>query len=227
MSDIPRRAGIAAAVLLLLGGARLAGPAAAVSIEGKTARKLEAQARRLAHENICRRAEAQLAEGDRFYLVLDTEERSLSLRLKGALLREVALDSVEVGRPRRLLAERGTPGPVRGGAHRHGRLVPTRPLLRFPVEIPENVDEDRPTTMLSPEPETAIAVPRRFFIRYEGGVVLEFRTGPGWPGLGRRIADGFSTLFGEPELRLLLVLDGAAAEAFYRSVPPDTDLLVR
>lgn len=227
MGDIRRWTTVTGAALLLLAGVWPLGLTGPVVADSDSTQTLREQAMRLAHENACRRAEAELAEGERFYLVLDPEERSLTLKLSGALLREVSLDSVEVGRPRRLLLERDTRTDVRGQLHRQGRLAPQRSPLRLSVEVPENVDEETPTIMLPPEPETAIRVPRRFFVRFEDGVALEFRTGDGGRSLGQRIADGFSTLVGRSELRLYLVLDSAAAEAFYRSVPREIDLLVR
>lgn len=222
---LPRVSARSLAVLLLV-GASLIGLVGAVRAGRESAQTLYEQALRLRHENACRRVEAELSKDDGFYLVLDPEKRSLSLKLGGALLRELSLESIEVGRPHRFFIERRTAQSVRGRRHRDGRLSPPRPLLRLPIEIPESPDEETPTVMLPPEPETAIAVPRRFFLRYESGVVLEFRPGRAERALSQRIADGFSTLLGEPEVRLHLILDSLAAEAFYRSVPPETDLLV-
>lgn len=227
MSKTLRRTTATTASSLLLAAAWLLGFPAAIHADSETAQTLHEQALRLTHENACARAEAELAKADRFYLVLDPEQRSLALKLRGALLREISLYSIEVGRPHRFFIERDTRIHVRGQLHRQGRLAPQRPLLRFPVDTRGSSDEETQTIMLPPEPETAIAVPRRFFVSYPDGVVLEFRTGEGGPGLGRRIADRFSALFGRPELRLYLVLDRAAAEAFYRAVPPETDLLVK
>lgn len=81
--------------------------------------------------------------------------------------------------------------------------------------------------MLPPEAESAIDVPRRFFLRYDDGVSLEFHAGAVHRALVSRVADAFSAMFSKPELRLRLELDRAEAEAFYRSVPRETDLLVR
>ncbi|HXV76457.1 MAG TPA: hypothetical protein VD788_09065 [Candidatus Polarisedimenticolaceae bacterium] len=212
------------AVLLPLLGVGFLGFAAGVPDDDDGARTLRERALRLVHGNTCRRAEAELVEGERFYLVLDIDRRSLSLKLGGVMLHELPIESIEVGRPYRFFFEHDGPKPIRARLHRQSSLSPPRLPLRLPVEIPEEADVETQTIMLPPEPETAIAVPRRFFIRYREGVVLEFRTGR--RDLGQRINDRVAALFRGPELRLRLVLERRAAEIFYRSVPRETDLLV-
>ncbi|MBZ5639385.1 MAG: hypothetical protein LAO51_11620 [Acidobacteriia bacterium] len=200
---------------------------------------------RLRRENTLLQRRLDLANGDRFYLVLDPATSSLKLMLKGAVLQDYAVQALEVGAPRVAYAARTLPDGWRGRIWERGNLVPPRELDRVEIVAPppsKNADEDNaPPVPIPQTPEEKYPVPHRYHVRFEGGLSIEIRrqgereSASGfWNGLGKSLgiwwADVKAVLSrSSPEaddIRLRVMLRPADADSFYRALPPDTRLLV-
>jgi hypothetical protein len=199
----------------------------------------------LRRENALLQHRLELANGDKFYLVLDPATSSLKLMLKGAVLQDYAMQALEIGAPRVAFATRSLPDGWRGRVWERGNLVPPRELDRVEIIAPppsKNADEDNaPPVPIPQTPEEKYPVPHRYHVRFEGGLSIEIRrfgeqedkTGF-WAGLGKSLgnwwADAKAVLSrSSPEaddIRLRVLLRPADAESFYRALPPDTRLLV-
>ncbi len=198
---------------------------------------------RLERENDLLRKELDLANGDRFYLVLDPAASTLRLMLKGAVLQEYAIQKLEAGSPRVAFVTREPPAEWRGRVWNGGALSPPRERDRFELIAPppsENPDSE-PAVPIPPTPEEAYPVPHRYHVRYDGGLSLEIRrlgdveaAAGWWAGLKRRLRawwDDAVAAIGRSspdadELRLRVTLRSKDADSLYRALPPDTKLLV-
>jgi hypothetical protein len=200
---------------------------------------------RLRRDNFLLQRELGLANGDKFYLVLDPAASSLKLMLKGAVLQDYAIRGIEAGTPRVAFAARSLPEGWRGRIWERGNLVPPRELDRVEIVAPppsKNPDEDNaPSVPIPPTPEEKYPVPHRYHVRFEGGLSIEIsRFGEQedkagfWAGLGKSLTTWWADVKAvlsrsSPEaddLRLRVLLRPADAESFYRALPPDTRLLV-
>jgi hypothetical protein len=200
---------------------------------------------RLRRENFLLQRRLDLANGDKFYLVLDPAASSLKLMLKGAVLQDYPIRGIEAGTPRVAFAARSLPDGWRGRIWERGNLVPPRELDRVEIVAPppsKNPDEDNaPAVPIPPTPEEKYPVPHRYHVRFEGNLSLEIRrvgeqeekTGF-WAGIGKSLATWWADVKAvlsrsSPEaddLRLRILLRPADAESFYRALPPDTRLWV-
>ena len=168
-------------------------------------------------------------------LLLDLAPPRLRLLHGGALLREYAVSSVEVGRPAVLSISRTAVPPETGRIWTLERLDPERRFSR-PIILPAAPGADVETVEIPPPPEDAIPAPDRYLLRFGGGLTLEV-VGDGsprdsawatWPRLARwRLRDLGQSAAWRPEARLRLTLPSPEAGALYRSLPPSVQLIVR
>jgi hypothetical protein len=226
-------AGVRAAVVAaLFAGCFGALPARAVSAEDSSG-----ELARLARETEILRQELQLANDHGFYMLLDPGSRTLRVMLEGVTLAEYAVSRAAAGEPR--LRKRGKAEPWYDRIWTGGRLDPARRHDHFEVVAPPvGSDTSDAGPGIPPLPEEAFPASLRFRIRYDGGLALEVRPsrtgselGPraGWPGrFGAALGRFLSALspLGRDAVRLRLTLEPEDAAALYRSLPPDTKLLV-
>lgn len=198
------------------------------------------EAARLTLANDLLRKQVELAAGKEFYLLLDPHRPAIRLMLRGVVLQEFPALSVELGRSRTLFIERAVPAAELYQVWTGGQLDPPRALDRLEITVAPsgNNAEPPPDAIIPPTPEQKFPMPPRYFIRYAGGCVLEIQPETHDPehGLWRRVKaalGGWSADFvtGLPfvhqdTLHLKIVLPADAASRLYRSVPPDTRLLI-
>jgi hypothetical protein len=180
----------------------------------------------------------ELANGKAFYLVLDPEASQLTLMLRGAPLARYRVLGLQVGVPRVAFAQRAAPGPWQGIIWPDGRLDPPRELERLALTPPSGGPDAPTAPVVPPTPEEAYPVPTRYYIRFGGGPAIEIRPREADAEVSRmtrlaawwraRWRDGVAALAPRPEerVRLRVVLAPEDADALYRSLPPDTSLLV-
>ncbi len=194
--------------------------------------------RRLAAANDLLTKQVTLAKGKEFYLLLDPDERTLQLMLKGALLQEYRVSGLEVGTPRVLYRTRVEASDWEGRVWDGGRLDPARALDRVEVQAPPPTPEGTELEVkVPPTPEEKYPVPPRYHIRFAGGLSIEVRP-PGteskrgfWGRLGAGIGAWWSDASaaaggGGDTVRLHVVLSKEDAASLYRALPPATKLLV-
>ena len=210
-----------------------AGPAAGV------AQDPAADAARLARDNAVLEQLVTLATGKDFYLVLDPSAMSLTLMLRGAELRRYPALALSVGVPRRAWVRRAAPGAWQDVIWRGGRLDPPRALDRELITAPPaGATGAEAPPVVPPTPEEAYPVPLRYHIRFGDGPAIEIRPREADAKAGRwsrfsawwsaRWRDAGAALRAHPDelVRLRVVLAPEDAETLYRSLPPDTALLV-
>lgn len=232
------------ALTLVAGGmlwAALAQGGAARAQTAKAAAALPStdEVARLQRDNILLKQQAELAQGKEFYLVLDPRARTLTLMLRGATLQVWKLDGIEMGAPRVAYVRRSVPDDWEGRIWTAGALDPERKIDRYelqaPPPTPEGVEQEVP---IPPTPEEKYPVPPRYHIRFSGGLSIEVIP-PGqkedlgfFARTGRRLAlwwhDATEATSSEPTdwIRLRLVLAAKDADSLYRSLPPNTKLLI-
>jgi hypothetical protein len=196
-------------------------------------------------QNAALRARVELADKEEFYLLLDLSGSNLKLMLKGAVLQNFAVQSVEVGTPRVVFVRKVRLRDWAGRVWSAGQLEPVRERER--VEIiappPSAAEEDSsaaPAVPIPPTPEEAYKVPPLYHVRFADGLSLEIRhhTPQGAPqakasqgepsALASWWRDARSVLRARTRdrVRLLLVLSSGDAASLYRSLPPDIKLLI-
>src|SRR5678815_3423720 len=153
---------------VLLLAAWVFGPIAAASDDPVTAWRQEAA------ENRSLSLELELAKGQAFYLLLDTEKPRLRLMLNGVALEEFPVDSYDLGIPERMFVNGGSPDEVRDRIWKAGKLDPPNRDERTVIKPPDpNTPEDE---LKPPDPMTPLPVPDRFFVKFDGPLMLEVRT---------------------------------------------------
>ncbi len=214
---------------------------AALPIRAETPGEID----QLRKENALLRQELELANGEKFYLVLDTEASSLKLMLKGAVLQDYHVQALEVGTPRVAFSTRALPEGWRGRIWDNGSLVPPRELDRVEIVAPppsKDADEDNaPPVPIPPTPEEKYPVPHRYHVRFDGGLSIEIRrvgeqeaSAGFWAGLKKSLgqwwADAKAVLSRSSsesdDVRLRITLLAKDADSFYRALPPSTRLFV-
>jgi len=215
----------ACAVPAVLAAARPGGPVQGTSAAGLSARNADLEAL------------VELASGQAFYLVLDPAGPDLTLMLRGAVLRRFPVQSLSVGLPRVAWFRRHDPRPWRGVIWDGGRLDPPRNAERVEVTAPPPGDGP-PAIPIPPTPEEAYPAPLRYHIGFGGGPAIEIcpRAADGSASRWSRVAAWWRarwrdtvaalTSFSDDVVRLRLVLAPEDADSLYRSLPPDTRLLV-
>jgi hypothetical protein len=156
--------------------------------------ELRQQVEREAQLNALLRQQLELASGEQFYLLYDPPARLLRLMLRGVVLQEFPVADLEVGTPRVLFARRPTADSLwRGRIWTGGRLDPPRNQDRLEIQVPES-EEVAVEPTIPPTVEEAYPVPERYFIRFEGGLVIEVRQ------VGEEVAaEPPEPVFGAPE----------------------------
>lgn len=195
-----------------------------------------AEAQRLAHQNDVMEQELALAEGKGFYLVVRLAEGRASLSLEGATLQEYVVSGLSVGQPRVGFRSRQSAGAWEGVVWASGRLDPPREVRRPAVAI-AGAESDSPS-LVPPTPEEAYPVPDRYGMDFDGGLRLDVHVVPeadrgslwsrGWAAFAQWASDAREALRPAEarRLRLRLELSREEADALYRTVPPDVQLLI-
>jgi hypothetical protein len=179
---------------------------------------------RLRNEGLARQLE--LAAGKSFYLVLDPAAARLTLNYRGAELHRWAVAGSELGIPRTAFVRRSEPRGYAGVIWSGGTLTPPRPDDRIEINVsgPDQTEPEPP-----PPPEVAIPVPASYVVEYAAGLALEItRAGApptGWRARAREVRAAVSPAQ-RRITRIRLVLSAADADGLYRSLPPDTALLI-
>ena len=187
--------------------------------------------RRLQLRNQSLVRELELATGKSFYLLLDPGASQLVLAHRGTELHRWTLLDARLGVPRVAFIEGREQRDWAGVIWSDGRLDPQRPTDRVEIKV---AGENEPEPPLPPE--VAIPVPANYTLRYQPGLVLEIGRSGGAAGGWRAFADGWRARGreliavlspGERRMvRIRAVLSPADADSLYRSLPPDTRLLI-
>jgi hypothetical protein len=194
---------------------------------------------RLTIQNDLLQKQVALAKAKEFYLLLDTQAQTLTLMFHAALLQQYHVEGLEVGVPRVIYRTRADVAHWEGRIWEKGALDPARELDRVEMQAPPPTKEGiEPTVQVPQTPEEKYPVPRRYHIRFAGGLSIEVRP-PGSEatrGFWANLAASWSTWWADakaasqsaPEdtVRLHVVLSKKDAESLYRALPPDTKLLV-
>lgn len=178
----------------------------------------------------------ELASGDSFYLVVDAVRLEMTLAYKGVPLQRYPVLDIELGTTRiafiRSSIRSRRPETVWSG----GRLDPPRPADRFVLSISDTSPAGEPPAA-PPTPAMALTVPLSYLLRYEPSLAVEVRrasldseTGWGvlltkWREHGR---DAVAAVWppSRKQMRLRIVLTPEDADSLYRSLPPDTKLVI-
>jgi hypothetical protein len=221
------RLGAVAALAVCLAGA------------GGAAQDPAREAATLARDNAVLEKLVTLATGKNFYLVLDPSAMDLTLMLRGAELRRYHVLALSVGVPRRAWVRHESPAPWQDVIWTGGRLDPPREIDRqVIVTTPPGQGQAEPQPVVPPTPEEAYPVPLRYHIRFGDGPAIEIRPREADAKAGRwsrfsawwsaRWRDARAALRAHPDelVRLRVVLAPEDADMLYRSLPPDTALLV-
>lgn len=207
-----------------------AGPAAPAPAKDELAK--------LAIQNDLLQKQVALAKGKEFYLLLDTQAKTLTLMYHAALLQQYDVEGLEIGVPRVVYRTRADASRWEGRVWNKGALDPARELDRVEVQAPPPTKEGTELEVKVPQtPEEKYPVPARYHIRFDGGLSIEVRP-PGseatrgfWANLAARLrtwwtdAKAASSSAPEDTVRLHVVLSKKDAESLYRALPPDTKLL--
>ncbi len=205
---------------------------------GGTGDDLAREAARLARENMLLKQEIELASGPEFYLIVDAQTRKLRVMLAGVLLREYPLQRVSTGLPRVLFVQRSAPEAWQEKIWTHGQLDPPRERDRLVIVAgADSAGLPVPDPPIPPTPEEAVPAPPTYRICYDGGLALEVVTDPPvagsarpnpWERLKARIRTSAAAILHQEydPVRLQLVLSPSDAAKLYRSLPPDSKLLL-
>ena len=183
---------------------------------------------RLERENRILGQKIELAKGDAFYLVLDPRAKRLSLMLKGAELRSFPVLAIEIGEPRIAFVPRGFAGDATGRIWTAGSLDPPRDRDRLEMQVAKETSETPAEPVIPPTAEEAYPVPERYRIRFAAGLALEIAPAGGGGSARSWWEEGSAALRVHPAdaVRLRVTLAPEDAAGLYRSLPPDTSLLV-
>jgi hypothetical protein len=223
--------GVVLTIALLVGGTPLAGCGA-----GQGTDIAADDVQRLRQENDSLEKQFELATSNAFYLVIDPSAARLTLAYRGTTLRQFPILEAEVGVPRVAFVDWGVRRDYVGIIWSGGRLDPQRPSDRVEFKVSGAGSPNEPPAAPEP-PEIAIPVPATYLLRYEPGLVIEVdRAGDSsnagwrrvlnrWRARGRNVLAALSP--SERKLiHLRMVLTTADADSLYRSLPPDTRLLI-
>jgi hypothetical protein len=186
----------------------------------------------LRRENASLKKQYDLALGHSFYLMVDPSGAEMTLAYRGAALHRYSILDAQLAVPRVAFT---------GSSIRHewawtvwsgGLLDPQRPSDRVVLKVSNTGSASQ-----SPPPDTEVPVPAVFLVRYEPGLVVEIRRSTadstaGWKRLltkwrtrSREVLAALSPS-DRKLLRLRILLTSDDADSLYRSLPPDTRLLI-
>ena len=183
----------------------------------------------LAVDNAVLEKRVELARGKDFYLLLSPQDRTLTLLLNEATLFVYDVKELTVGQPRLAYVTRGDASAWQGEIFTKGTLEPPRQRERLEVIATPGMSTEEAEARTPPAPEEIYEVPpRRFLVRFEGGVALDVRpVGVAASGVGNWFKDLFSAMKPRPDdvLRLRIVLSKEHFDALYRALPPDVKMM--
>lgn len=195
---------------------------------------LAAEMARLRHESQVLEQLLELAASSSFYLWLDPEAPRLTLRLRGAVLREYHLGRVEMGIARVLYAAQETPSTT---LWHGGELDPPRPNERIEFTAPEpdsTREEGSVAPPLPPVVEDGILVPSRYRVVFPEGLEIQFlaldKKGnileAGFSRAIARLHDLSDALRARERARIRISLAEVDHHGLYRALPPNVSLLI-
>jgi hypothetical protein len=187
----------------------------------------------LRHENESLNKQYELASGNSFYLMVDPAGGEMTLEYRGAALHRYSILDAQSGVPRIAFIGSSIHRDWAGTVWSGGLLDPPRPLDQVVLKVSNTGSASAPP----PTPDTHITVPAVFLVRYEPGLVVEIRrstkdSNAGWRHLltrwrarGREALAALSP--SDRKLsRLRIVLTSDDADSLYRSLPPETKLMI-
>jgi len=191
---------------------------------------------RLQQERESLTRQSELAASGAFYLLVDPAAGQLTLAYRGTPLRRYTMLDARVGVPRVAFFGRNPRPDWAGTVWSGGRLEPGRPSDRVEFKVTVGGPAEEPPPPPSP-PEVAIPVPATYLLRYEPGLVIEIdrpasEARSRWARLASRLRsrgrEAAAALSPSQRslVRLRIVLAADEADSLYRSVPPDTRLLI-
>jgi hypothetical protein len=196
---------------------------------------IEPEIERLQHESRVLEQLLELAASSSFYLLLDPELPRLTLRLKGAVLREYAVGRVEMGIARVLYAERRS---LSTNLWHGGELDPPRNLERveFTAPPPDSTRlEGSVEPPLAPILEEGILVPGTYRVVFPEGLELQFRPydskggnvlETGFSKAVERFRDFADAWRARERVRIRVSLAEVDHHGLYRALPPNVSLLI-
>ena len=209
--------------------------------DGVRAAESEAELRQetadLAWENELLKRQIELSSGQEFYLVVDPSLRRLRLLLQGVVLSEYEMQELTLGRPRSWFKTKSEPPGWGEQIWSGGALSPGRENERVEMFAPSaDSTGNHAALSIPPTPEEAIRAPLGFKIVYNDGLAVEIASGtadrPGWkrilPGWGSWLRDRVRTMLraNHDNLRIRITMNPKDAASLYRSLPPDTKLVI-
>jgi hypothetical protein len=194
------------------------------------------ETRSLLQENESLEKQYALASGNSFYLMVDPYGAEMTLAHRGVALRRYSILDVRLGVPRVAFIGSNIQRQWAGTIWSGGLLDPQRPSDRVARNGSDARSASAPPS-LPPTSETAEPVPMTYVARYEPGLVVEIhRSSPdsdaGWRGLltkwGTHGREALAALSPSDRklIHLRIVLTSDDADALYRSLPPETKLLI-
>jgi hypothetical protein len=197
--------------------------AATAPLEGVSSEAVQ----RLRLRNLSLTRELELAAGKSFYLLLDPAASQLTLNYRGTELHRWTVVEASLGTPRIAFVRQEEPRDWTAVVWSDGKLNPQRPADRAEINVAAGADQNDPEP--PPPPEVAIPVPASYLLQYEPGLVLEVaRSGAsagGWRARGREVLAALSPAQ-RRTVRIRIVMSSADADSLYRSLPPDSALMI-
>lgn len=176
----------------------------------------------------------ELARSDRFYMELDPDTSELRLLFGGVVLKTYPVLSMARATPRLAFLPLGGTLPFTHRLWANGTLDPHRPEVRLEIQPPDDDADSAAAPPPLPPHFEDMHVPGSFRLRFEPHMVLAISS-PRPP-----VSKSFLATLGsvwdklveardaalDRRSRLHLTLERADAEHLYRSLPPDTQLIV-
>jgi hypothetical protein len=187
----------------------------------------------LRQKNASLKKQYELASGNSFYLMVDPSGADMTLAYRGAALHQYSILDVQLAVPRVAFIGSSIRHEWAGTIWSGGLLDPQRPSDRVVLKVSNTGAASEP----SPPPDTDVSAPAVFLVRYEPGLVVEIRrstvdSSGGWKRVltewrtrGREALAALSPS-DRKLLRLRIVLTSDDADSLYRSLPPETKLLI-
>lgn len=170
---------------------------------------------------------AALADSADFYLVLDLEQKELGLCYRGVPVREYSAHAIELGRPRRFFVRASVAPEWYDQVWTNGQLDPA------PHRTDDKLGATEDSTGFDPEwvpmlPEELILSPQKYEIEFAEGLIVEVvaDSSQAGPGAWDRWVDRARALL-STRMRVRVTLDPDDAGELYRSLPPETELVLR
>ncbi|HZM17198.1 MAG TPA: hypothetical protein VFE28_14445 [Candidatus Krumholzibacteria bacterium] len=177
----------------------------------------------------------EMAASDSFYLEVDPGHAVMRLKLAGVALHEYPLLAIEQGVPRVAFVRLADASFLPGTAWPAVRMDPPRPEIRLEVIPPDPNAPDSTLPVFQPPPSIdEMPVPSSYRLRFGDELTLTVTSPRGTAATGLRgvsaavrdkVAECREAL-STRRSHLRLVLERADAQHLYRSLPPDTRLIL-